>query len=109
MPANQDGIRDQLGRFVPGTSGNPAGRPKGALTLTGQVRKRLQENPEEADEIVAAVVQAALAGDAAMMRLLWDRMDGAVPQGTYEVDPETVFEIGYGKSENGSNGNGVKP
>jgi len=35
-PENSGPIKDEKGRFVPGTSGNPAGKPKGARTKLGE-------------------------------------------------------------------------
>lgn len=44
-PENTGPIKDELGRFVPGTSGNPAGKPKGARTKLGeQFLSALQED-----------------------------------------------------------------
>lgn len=35
-PKNTGPIKDEFGRFVPGVSGNPAGKPKGARTKLGE-------------------------------------------------------------------------
>lgn len=35
-PENTGAIKDELGRFLPGVSGNPAGKPKGARTKLGE-------------------------------------------------------------------------
>jgi len=46
-PENSGPIKDELGRFVPGVSGNPAGKPKGARTKLGeQFLSALQEDFE---------------------------------------------------------------
>jgi hypothetical protein len=57
MPEN----RDQAGRFVPGASGNPGGRPKGIAALARQhTDKAIQvlvegmESPDERVKIAAA-------------------------------------------------------
>lgn len=36
-PENTGPIKDEFGRFVPGVSGNPAGKPKGARTKLGEM------------------------------------------------------------------------
>ena len=47
-PENTGGIKDELGRFLPGVSGNPAGKPKGARTKLGeQFLSALQEDFQE--------------------------------------------------------------
>lgn len=44
-PENAGPIKDELGRFLPGVSGNPAGKPKGARTKLGeQFLSALQED-----------------------------------------------------------------
>lgn len=51
------------------------GRPPG-LSLRERLRVRLRKHPEEADEIVRALLEHAYRGDAAMMRLVIDSCDG---------------------------------
>lgn len=47
-PENTGPIKDELGRFVPGVSGNPAGKPRGARTKLGeQFLSALQEDFQE--------------------------------------------------------------
>jgi hypothetical protein len=58
--------------FKKGISGNPAGRPKGATAaLARELRERLAER---ADELLAAAINAALAGDTAMLKFLLERL-----------------------------------
>lgn len=50
---NQE-IRDEQGRFIPGHSGNPAGKPKGAKNKFSFVRfwqELWEQNPEEFEEL----------------------------------------------------------
>lgn len=61
----------QRGRpFKPGQSGNPAGRPRGA-GLPGQVRAAIAAR---ADDILAALLEKATAGDVQAARVLLDRI-----------------------------------
>jgi hypothetical protein len=57
------------GRWKPGESGNPAGRPPG-----GEVAKIRAAIAEHVPAIVEKLVQSALAGDAAAARLLLERV-----------------------------------
>lgn len=38
--------RDEKGRFIKGTSGNPAGKPKDSISIVHVIKKKLQEVPE---------------------------------------------------------------
>lgn len=58
------------GRFKPGESGNPAGRPKGSGQI-GQLRAAIAEH---VPDIVTRLVDAAKAGDVPAARLLLERV-----------------------------------
>ena len=60
------------GRFKPGQSGNPAGRPKGALHATTVAIEVLLEG--EAEAITRKVSDAAKAGDLVAIKLVLDRI-----------------------------------
>lgn len=60
-------IRAAGGKFAPGTSGNPAGRPK---SESAAVRARLQAAGEDVADIV---LQQALSGDMHAAKLVLDR------------------------------------
>jgi hypothetical protein len=77
MPANfqqkQGGRRrDERGRFPRGVSGNPAGRPLGARNAATQLAEALLDG--EAEALVRKVVERALEGDAAMLKLAVERI-----------------------------------
>ena len=48
--------RDESGCWVPGSSPNPRGRPRGSVSLASKLKQRLRENPEQADQIVDDVI-----------------------------------------------------
>lgn len=54
-PENTGPIKDELGRFVPGVSGNPAGKPKGARTKLGEMFLEALRDDFEANGVVAIV------------------------------------------------------
>lgn len=58
------------GKFRPGTSGNPSGRPPGK----GEVAKLRDSIAKQVPSIVRALVKQAKAGDAAAARLLLERV-----------------------------------
>lgn len=64
--------RASNGRFAPGHSGNPAGRPKGARNRTTRLAEALFDGEGEA--LCRRVIDRALAGDAAMARFLVGRL-----------------------------------
>jgi hypothetical protein len=63
-------------QFQPGHSGNPAGRPPGALNTKTLAARALLE--ERAEEIVTNLMDRAMEGHGTAMRLCWDRL---VPTG----------------------------
>jgi hypothetical protein len=75
-------------RFPPGNSANPGGRPKGK-SLTTRLREILDANELEgvdladgekvADVLAQVIVRKALAGDFRFVELVFNRIDGKVP------------------------------
>ena len=65
-------------QFAPGDSGNPRGRPRGALGLNGQLRRQLRETlqmkdgtaVQAAEAIARTVVKLAHEGDLRAVQLL---------------------------------------
>lgn len=72
-PAN----RDEQGRFKPGTSGNPKGRPKG-VSLASMIAEVLTE--DSAKKIIGAIIAEAKGGNVKAFQALIERTDGKVPQ-----------------------------
>jgi hypothetical protein len=70
--------------YKKGESGNPGGRPKTAATLAVALRALLLRRATPGGErnrdlLVAALLTAALNGDMVAMRLIFERIDGKVP------------------------------
>ena len=85
-------MRDERGRFRPGCSGNPGGRPRTAA-LADRLRERLLEAARDgstlADELVTRLIADALEGDAQARRLVWAYAEG-LPVARLEVEqPES--------------------
>src|SRR5690348_1494177 len=68
----QAALRDGKGRFVPGHSGNPAGKKPGTRNRATILREALADG----EDIAAAriVIDKALAGDAVAARFIVDRL-----------------------------------
>lgn len=67
--------RSPKGTFLPGKSGNPAGRPVGVRNQTTQVKEFIEhalanDLKDDALDIMAVAVRKAKSGDNAMIKLL---------------------------------------
>jgi hypothetical protein len=80
--------RDTHGRFALGYSGNPGGRPEGALSLTAILRKIVNSriNPNDpkdlrtyGEALIVAAIRHARDGNARFFREIMERVDGKVP------------------------------
>jgi hypothetical protein len=69
MTSETSTTRTAEGRFAPGHSGNPAGRPKGARNRATLLDEMLREG--EAEALVRRYIEEALGGDKAALRLLF--------------------------------------
>ena len=65
--------KKQRGRpFAPGVSGNPAGRPKGALNHATRASLAMMQG--QVEQLTGVVVARALEGDMTAMKLVLDRL-----------------------------------
>lgn len=68
--------------FHKGQSGNPAGRPPGSVSITAEIKKKLQEVPEGQQKsyldllINRIVKQAVVDGNEQMIKQIWNYIDG---------------------------------
>lgn len=74
--------RTKAGKFAPGSSGNPSGRPKGA---SAELKRQLAER---GPEIVETVVARALEGDPAALKLVMDRLTPALRPSAERISVE---------------------
>ncbi len=72
--------RDAKGCWVPGSSPNPSGRPAGSISLETRLKKRLRENPKQAEKIIDTLIAKSTGKDAdpAFLKIVLDRHDGPV-------------------------------
>lgn len=90
QPDNTGENRDENGRFNPGISGNPSGRPKGSVSIRDSVRQELVKVPEGEKEtylelLVKQILTKAIKGDSQTLRLIWEQLEGRAKQST-EID-----------------------
>lgn len=103
--------RDKKGRFVPGVSGNPNGRPEGTLSLVAILKEELEKIPGGKKEEYARIFirkyidKAMIEGDASIMRDMINRIDGIPHQNSGLEgknglpEPIIVNIIDYGEME----------
>ena len=84
-------------QFKPGQSGNPAGRPKGSLSLVTKLKQKLEAALEGdatlADKILDAYILDALdKRDGVAIRDMMDRTDGK-PTNRHEIESDVVIRF----------------
>lgn len=79
-----------------GQSGNPAGRPPGSVSITAEIKRKLQEVPEGQQKsylellINRILKQAVVDGNEQMIKQIWSYIDGPPRQAE---DPELVAPV----------------
>jgi len=84
--SNQKNNHEQLKPFPKGVSGNPKGRPVGAISITSAVKRRLAEeaggDKTKLDELVDVLMEKAKEDkDYSTLKTIWNYIDG-LPKGT---------------------------
>lgn len=87
--------------WKPGQSGNPKGRPKGAVNITNVLRRKLAEpcaNDKDkrpwADVLVDFLLTSFMAGNSTAIREVLERIDGKVPNNVrLSTDPDNPLGI----------------
>lgn len=75
-------------KFKPGVSGNPGGRPNGAVSLTTALKRKLRERPDLADQLLESYILQALQGNSSLAKEIWERVDGKVAQVNVNAEAE---------------------
>ena len=96
--------RAEDGKWLPGKSGNPSGRPKMPLSLTKILKELLETEPEEAEAIVKAHIKQGKYGDMRAITELYDRIDGKVlERHKIETEPITLTFVPAKELKEGDN------
>ena len=72
MTYEDTGGKQPAGRFQPGQSGNPNGRPRGSRNVTTRLVETLLEG--EAEELTRKAIELAKGGDAPVLRMVLERI-----------------------------------
>ena len=70
------------GQYQLGQSGNPNGRPKKDYSITETIRNMMGIDPLLKKKLAKTVIDLAIKGDLAAIRLIWNYMDGQPLQPT---------------------------
>ena len=68
------------GKWKPGQSGNPSGRPKRKPLTDALIRVLAKLNDEELETLMTEPVKKMAAGDIGALKEIADRVEGKVPQ-----------------------------
>jgi len=85
--------RDNMGRFRPGMSGNPTGRPAGVISITAEIKKKLLEVPDGQQKsylellVHRIIKQAVVDGNEQMIKQIWFSIDGTPRQQAENPEP----------------------
>ena len=82
-------------RFKKGQSGNPKGRPAGYISITTEIKKRLQEMPNGQKKtylelLISRILKLGVVdGNEQMIKIIWNYVDG-MPNQLLEADINVV-------------------
>ena len=99
MSENKGRNIENLRMWQPGESGNPAGRPRKAYSLTQMLREYgervdVEGGPTRAQQLAEVMWKAALKGDRDIAKYIIDRMDGK-PKERLEMAEDRVNRVVY--------------
>jgi len=94
VPATPGPVRDKFGRFVPGHSGNPGGKPKGKPQIPDMLRRISKERVKlqgryvtKLEALLRTAFMQAIKGDAKAREFIADRMEGkAIDRVIQQID-----------------------
>src|ERR1700758_4973621 len=90
-PKSRKTDRDQTGRFLRGVSGNPGGRPKGALNRT--TLAAMAPLDSGAEMLTQRAIEAARGGDMTALKLVLDRIIPPRRRPIVQIDLDDLYEL----------------
>ena len=79
-------------QWKPGQTGNPGGRPRGALSLVDTLKQYLNDHPQERVNIIESLIKQAKLGNNQSIKEILDRIDGKVAE-THRIEGELPIKI----------------
>jgi len=96
--------RDHKGQFIPGTSGNPKGRPEGTggVSIVAAIKRELEKIPTGEQKsnlqiIVAEMLKKGRKGDEKILRLLLNYVEGMPKQAVKHEGGDEPIKISWEK------------
>jgi len=98
----QDNNRDEMGRFIPGISGNLMGRPVGSgldFSITAEIKRKLLECPKGKKKTYGQLIietifnKAIKGGDTQMLKEIWHQIDGKAKQSVQVNSSLTISDL----------------
>ena len=80
--------------FKPGVSGNPAGRPKGSISITTKIKQYFEKNPEEFEQLCKEY-----RNNKDYRKLLWAYLDGQ-PKASLDIGMDDDLKEAIAKINN---------
>lgn len=99
--------------FKKGQSGNPKGKPKGTISITQEIKKKLLTCPKGKEKnyleyMVDMILQKAIIeGDETMLKLIWNYTDG-MPKQTIGGDGDNPIKIEFVEIKRNAEGKSFK-
>lgn len=87
LPVKNRKLTEKKMQFKPGKSGNPSGRPKGSRNSQTQLLKLLEPH---AEKLINKIVEEALDGNTAALRLCIERLLPKAQQKSMEINPAVL-------------------
>lgn len=84
--------------FEKGQSGNPAGRPPGSISITTEIKKRLQEVPEGQQKsylelLINRILKLGVVdGNEQMIKAIWNYIDG-LPNQKLNLEGNLIINV----------------
>lgn len=109
-PEKQDEIRDEKGRFRPGCSGNPGGKPPGTISWKRRYEQHFSRHIDEyGEDLTRILFSIARSGDMRALALILERTLPKVDKHEFDAGAaptRMLIEFAKNNEEEGDGGEG---